>query len=283
MRFFALHDGYYESVRMRLKRLWQSCNKLDIEFLALNSLTANHSKLPILGKTDLMYNVARGSEMLETILLNKDVATFYIHNPDYVVANHDTVKYAIIHQKAGIMAPKTIFNISTDRQILKQNIEYLGGFPVILKATGGTRGIGTIKVESWENLVSTIDYLHNTGQQFILREFIKNEGAARIVVLGNQVIATEFRDNLQDDFRVSGQQIKNYYQQNFDEESHMMAIAATRLANLECAGVDIVFDKDGKPYLLEINCPFNFIPTEEVTEVDIAAKMVEHLIHKAQR
>jgi glutathione synthase/RimK-type ligase-like ATP-grasp enzyme len=283
MRFFALHEGFYESVRMRLDKLEQSCRRLGVEFIALNSLIVDYSKLPLLGKSDLLYNVSRGSETLETILLNKNVSTFYVDNPNYITANHDTVKYSIIHEKASINSPKTIYNISTDRDVLQNYIEYLGGFPVLLKASGSTRGIGTIKIESWQNLISTIDYLINNGDHFIMRQFIRNNGAARIVVLKNEVIATEFRDNLQDDFRVSGSKVKNYYQKDFDNESYDMAILATRLANLETAGVDIIYDCDSKPYLLEINCPYNFIPTADVCGVDIAYEMVKYLMDKSIR
>ena len=231
----------------------------------------------------MLYNATRGSETLETLLLNKEVTTFYIHNPDFVVSNPDTTKYSIIHEKANLPSPKTIFTLTADRQLLKNYVDYLGGFPIIIKATGSTRGIGTMKIDSWQSLISTIDYLINTGDKFILRQFIQNNGAARIIVLGSKVIASEFRDNLENDFRVSGHKVKNYYQKDFDEQTYQLAITATHLANFETSGVDIIYDEVNNPYLLEVNMPYDFVPTNEVTDVDIAYLMIEYLIAKSKK
>lgn len=283
MTFYFLHEGFYEGVRLRLDQIKLACEKLNVEFIAINSLTADYSNLPTLTKTDLLYNATRGSETLETLLLNKEVTTFYIHNPDFVVSNPDTTKYSIIHEKANLPSPKTIFTLTADRQLLKNYVDYLGGFPIIIKATGSTRGIGTMKIDSWQSLISTIDYLINTGDKFILRQFIQNNGAARIIVLGSKVIASEFRDNLENDFRVSGHKVKNYYQKDFDEQTYQLAITATHLANFETSGVDIIYDEVNNPYLLEVNMPYDFVPTNEVTDVDIAYLMIEYLIAKSKK
>ena len=112
MKFYCLHEGFYEGVQLRLEQLKSACDKLQIEFIPMNSLTTDYSSLPTLNKTDLLYNCARGSETLETLLLNKEVTTFYIKNPDFVVSNPDTTKYSILHEKAKIKTPITIFNIT---------------------------------------------------------------------------------------------------------------------------------------------------------------------------
>lgn len=280
MKFYAIHEGITDSISKRIQNFKNACKKKSIEFCPVNSSTFDYSNIQKLSKTDLLYNIGRGSEVLESLLLNDDVTTFYIQNPKFISNQTDTTKYSIIHNKTDIPVPKTIFQISTDRELLKNYVDNLGGFPLIIKATGSTRGIGTIKIESWQNLISTVDYLMTTGDQFILREFIKNDGAARIIVLGNKVIASEFRDNLKNDFRVSGSKEKNYYQKDFDDKTYKIAIEATRIANLETSGVDIIFDKNNNPYLLEINTPFDFVPTQEVTNVDIAHLMVDYLINK---
>lgn len=282
MKFYSLHEGFYEGVELRLDHLKAACEKLNIEFIAINSLKADYSNLPKLKKTDLLYNSTRGSETLETLLLNKEVTTFYTHNPDLVVSNADTTKYSIIHDKANLPSPKTIFSITTDRQLLKSYVDYLGGFPIVIKAIRSTRGIGTIKIESWQNLISTVDYLLSSGDKFILREFIKNKGTARLIVLGNNVIASVFRENLKDDFRVSGQKSYVDYKKDFDYSTKQLAIKAVNLAGFETAGVDIIFDEKENPYLLEVNFPHDFIRPQFLTGVDIALKSIEYLILKSK-
>ena len=169
MKFYCLHEGYYESIKQRLELLKNACNNLNIEFISLDSLSIDYSNLPKLNNNDLLYNCSRGAEYLETLLLNNEVTTFYIKPPLFVENPRDSVNWSLIHEKEGLSAPKTIFNITTDRQLLKTYIDYLGGFPIIIKATGKTRGIGTIKIENWHNLFSTIDYLSTTSDSFIMR------------------------------------------------------------------------------------------------------------------
>jgi len=284
MKFYCLHEGFYESVQLRIDQLKAACNQLNIECIVLNSLTVDYSNLPLLGKGDLLYNCARGSETLETLLVNKDVTTFYINNPDFVTFNPDTTKYSMLHDKARIPAPKTIYHLTADRQLLKNYVDYLGGFPLIIKATGSTCGIGTIKIETWQNLVSTVDYLVTTGDKFILRQFIDAKGTARIIVLGKQIIASVFRENHSNDFRVSGSKDQIIdYPKSFDNSIYDMAIKASLIANAEMAGVDILFDKDENPYLLEINFPHDFSTPQRICKTDIALTMIEYLMKKVKQ
>lgn len=281
MKFYFLHEGFYDGVQLRLDQLKTACEKLNVEFIALNSLVADYSNLPTLTKTDLLYNAARGSEILESLLLNKEVKTFYINNPDFVASNPDTIKYSIVHDKANLPSPKTIFHITTDRNLLKSYIDYLGGFPIIIKAIGSTRGIGTIKIDSWQNLVSTVDYLITTNDKFVFRQFIKAKSGCRLIVLGNEVIAgADFTMN-ENDFRnaVDLKQIK-YSKQTYSEIINQTAIKATHLANTEFSGVDFLEDENGSFYLLEINFPTGFSGLIDVCGVDIPLKMIEYLKNK---
>ena len=283
MKFYFLHEGFYEGVQLRLDQIKAACEKLDVEFIAVNSLTADYSDLPVLGKTDLLYNATRGSEALESLLLNKEVTTFYIANPGYVVNNADTTRYSIIHQKAGLLSPKTIFHLTAERSVLKNYIEYLGGFPIVIKAAGSTRGIGTIKVDSWQGLISTADYLVTTGDSFIMRQFIKAKSGCRLIVLSNEVIAgADFFMN-EGDFRnaVDIKQVK-YLNRDYPPELNCAAVKASHLANSTFSGVDFLEDEDGKFYLLEINFPTGFSGLIPVCGVDIPLKMVEYLIEKAK-
>jgi hypothetical protein len=278
MKLVCLHEDLYEGVAARLAYLERACHAEHIEFCPLNSRKVDYSALPALAPGDLLYNSARGSESLETLLLGPQVVTFYRSQPAFIPTPSDMVDWSILHQKAGLSTPKTIFNMTSDRSMLARYVEYLGGFPLILKARASTRGLGTIRVESWPNLLSTADFLLLSSSRFIMRQYIPNTGTARLIVLGESIIASEFRENLPNDFRVSGTNgERNYYPRDFSQECHKTAIAATALANVVTAGVDLVLDEKGVPYLLEINFPHNFVPPQLVTGVDIAGLMVRWL------
>jgi hypothetical protein len=281
MIFYALYEDLYDGVQVRIDQLQESCNQLGIDFILLNSIKIDYSNLPQLHKTDLMYNTARGSQTLESLLLNNNVTTFYITNPD-LNQRKTTTDWSIIHEKAGIPSPKTVFHITNDRQLLKRYVNYLGGFPIVIKASGSTRGIGTIKIESWQSLISTIDYLLTTSDKFILRQFIKAKSGCRMIVLGNRVIAAaEFVMN-KDDFRNAAviSEVK-YLQRDYDKSVEQLAVQATHLANVEFAGVDFLEDENNNFLLLEINFPSGFSSLIDVCNVDIPKKMIEHLITKS--
>jgi hypothetical protein len=283
MRFFCLHQGLNADIAARLAALRRASERQRVDFVPLDSLAVDYSALPNIVCGDILYNCARGSEALESLLLSPSVTTFYREQPDFIVPV-DTINYALINQKHGLAAPRTVFCLSQDRSLLRRYVEYLGGFPVILKSRGGTCGVGTIKCDNFASLFSVTDYICSLDQQFVLRQYISNQGTARIVVLGDEVIATEFRDNLQDDFRVSGiSGERNYYAKKFEPGALELAIHATKICNLDTAGVDIVFDSFGIAYVLEVNCPHNFIPPQTVTGVDIADAMVRWLCAKSHR
>jgi hypothetical protein len=283
MTFHCLYEDLYEGVQLRLDQLKSACEKLGVEFVGVNSSVTDYTNLAQLGVNDLLYNSARGSQTLESMLLNEEVTTFYVKNPT-LNQTYSTTDWSILHDKAGLLSPKTIFHLTTDRQLLAKYVDYLGGFPIIIKVAGGTRGIGTMKIDSWQNLVSTVDYLVTTGDKFILRQFIKAKSGCRLMVLGNEVIAgADFAMN-ENDFRnaVDSKQVK-YFKRSFPETLIQTAIKATHLANVEFAGVDFLEDEAGNFYLLEINFPTGFSGLIDVCGVDIPFKMVEYLKNKATK
>lgn len=283
MKLYVLHEGFYEGVQLRLDQLKAACNKQNIEFVAMNSLTIDHSNLPILSKNDLLYNCARGSQTLETILLNNEVTTLYLQNPT-MNQTFSTTDWSILHDKANLPAPKTIYHLTADRDLLKKYVDYLGGFPIIIKATGSTRGIGTIKIDSWQNLISTVDYLMNTVNTFILRQFIKAKSGCRMIVLGNEVIAAADFGMNENDFRNAAilSQVK-YYRREYPETTKQLAVKATHLANTEFSGVDFLEDENGNFYLLEINFPTGFSGLIDVCDIDIPFKIIEYLKLKSDK
>lgn len=281
MTLYCLHEGFYEGVQLRLDQLRNASQKLGINFVSIDGLRIDHTKLPRLGKGDLLYNCARGGQILESILLNHNVTTFYIKTPQ-LNQSFSTTDFSILHDKEGLPSPKTIYHLTDNRVNLQNYVEYLGGFPVILKVIGGTRGIGTVKIESWHSLISTVDYLMTTNDKFILREFIDAKVGCRMMVLGDKVIAAAGFTMNKNDFRNAAitSEIK-YFKRQFPKSLVNLAVRATHIANVSFSGVDFLEDSNGKFYLLEVNFPTGFSSLIDICEVDIPLKMVEYLKKKA--
>lgn len=281
-RFFALHEGYYEGVSRRIELLKEACESRGVEFYALDSLKCDYSDLPQLGAGDFLYNCARGSQALESLLINDQVTTFYIRNPSYVALTSMTT-LSIVHDKAGLPTPKTIYALTADRNLLRRYVEYLGGFPLVLKIEGGTRGIGVIKVDSWEGLVSLADHVVASGQKFVLRQFIDAPYGVRAMVLGNQVVGALKFLMPEGDFRnaVLLTDIR-YEPHQLSPEEEALCVQATQLANLEMSGVDLLYDRAGKAHLLEINFPTGF-QSFGGRPWKIQEQWIDYLIDKAKK
>ena len=69
---------------------------------------------------------------------------------------------ALLFEKFGIPTPRTAF-VSNEKNI-DDAMKLIGNkFPVVLKTLTGTQGIGVVKVDSYESLVSTIQALWKHG------------------------------------------------------------------------------------------------------------------------
>lgn len=282
INLYALHEGYYEGLKKRIELLEEACEKKGLNFICIDSLTFDYTNIPTLRKEDLLYNISRGSQTLENLLLNENVTTFYLKNPE-LNTFRSTTDWGIIHDKLGLQSPTSIYNLSADRVLLKKYVEHLGGFPIILKVTGGTRGIGTIKIDSWQTLISTVDYLVTSDDKFIMREFIDAKYGARVMVLCDEIILSSKFYFQEDDFRNAPILSATKYEPfEIDDQTKAICIEAVKSVNLEMAGVDILFDKDLKPYLLEINFPTGFQSFKDNPDY-VLSKMLDHLIAKSKR
>jgi hypothetical protein len=282
LRLFLLHEGYYEGVERRLELLRQAAVRVDLECIVLDSLACDYSALPKLGAGDMLYNCARGSQVLESLLLAPDVATFYSSNPDYALLSSMTT-LSMIHNKAGLLAPRTIYAVTNDRALLARYVDVLGGFPLILKVEGGSRGIGTVKVESWQSLISMADYLVSCRSKFVMRQFIDADFGVRAIVVGRTVTrATKFLFQ-EGDFRNAPILSQTRYAPiELTAEAAQLACDAVRVANLELGGVDLLFGKDQRVYLLEVNFPTGFQSFLDSPDSVVDA-MLNHLRAKAMR
>lgn len=282
---YLLHEDLYVGVELRLKRFAEACEKFDIELKTIDNRNANYLQLPTLTKNDLLYKVSDFGYELETHLLNDEVTTFYKSNPK-VANNISSTDFTLIHNKEKIQQPKTItHNSLIDRKTLKEYAEHVNGFPLIIKTYGLSRGIGVIRIDSWENFVSTIDFLVHLQTKFVIREYIKCNSVSRFMILGDKVIASWVTENMEQDFRnVSDISLSKHYKQkipkHYDTSIEQLAIQAVQCLDLEFGAVDLVFDNNQIPYVLEVNFPCG-LTYDPSGENKIVEHMIEYLIKKS--
>jgi predicted ATP-grasp superfamily ATP-dependent carboligase len=266
------------NVEARLTSLENACKKHQITFCLIDEAKVVFSNLPIPTAKDALYNCARGSFLIEKVMLNSQVRSFY-RQYNYLSFQDDSNIINIELEKCGIPVPKTIYKSNNEKILLREYVEYLGGFLVIVKIYGGTGGLGVIKVDNFGTLYSLADYFVSEKKDFQLKEFIPSNSCERLTVLGDEVIYANSRPIKQDDFR-SDVYNKQSKRSTFSEEINQIAVKASHAGNLNYSGVDLIISsKDNKPYILEVNCPQNFAIHEQVTGESYSDKMIAWLFN----
>ena len=279
-RLFLLHEGEAASALDRAAIVEAACQRVGTAFTAMDSFAVDYADLPRLLPGDMLFNAGRGSIRLETLLSRPHVATFRTCGAARFTDNADTTAYCAIIEAMGLPQPRTIHRLPRDHAGLDRAVQALGGFPVVIKVVGGTMGIGVIIVESMRSLRSVADYLRTTGDEFILRQFIPAAHVARLVVLGDRVIASlKYAVDEQDfrglPYRMGGREM------SFGDEVESLAREASKAAQYEFTGVDILIDERGRPHVLEVNAPSNFVALEYELGVPVGDMIVAHLLAKS--
>src|SRR5210317_1058049 len=95
---------------------------------------------------------------------------------------------ALLFEKFGIPTPRTAF-ISNEKNI-DDAVKLVGNkFPIIIKTLTGTQGIGVIKIESYESLISTIQALWKHNAELLIQEYMETDFDVRTLVVDNKIVA----------------------------------------------------------------------------------------------
>jgi len=261
--------------------LRQAAESLGIDFVEIVSEDFDAIDFPKLGVGDMLYRVStdRISSAVEQHLINEKVATLYDNS--YKSGRISRASY-LMFKEGNVPMPKTIAVPSLNKKIIEKYVKYLEGFPIIIKVVGSARGVGVIKVDSMSSLYSITDYLDTIGSKYIFRQFIDVNNSERLVVLGEKVIASIQYKASGYDFRSNSRlSATDVLEKKYSSKVQRDAIFATKLMGLEFGGVDVLIDKAGKHYILEVNFPFGFPEAQKITGVDIAKEMMTYLQNKA--
>lgn len=276
VRFLYIHHSKNSGNSPTLRLFARSCEKLGIEFFPINSQKFDYFALPEPGENDILYRGGTGerAQAFEKLMINDSCRHFYSHW-DHSLRGRGTTFY--YHQKLGLPAIPTIPLIPKSRQEVAKFAKELGGFPVIVKAIGNSKGVGVMKVDSQESLVSICDFLRGQDTRVLLRKFIPHEYYGRLIVLNNEVVASNRCGSLEGDFRTNTADTPNGEPFVFSKEHQQLAIDAVSVLELKFGGVDLLFDADGRAHIAEVNFPTDFGCCQEITGIDIATLMLEYV------
>lgn len=246
---------------------------------------ANLNKLSI-ESHDLLYRISTDNESRKLfkaiISTHHEVVSIYTDVLSALAAGDNVIHYTFIHQRFGLPVNRTIFGLTSDRKLLDGYVEQLGGYPVVIKAAGGSHGVGVIKVDSSQALYSLTDYLLASDNDYMMREYIEHHESARLIVLNGKVIDSISYTKVPGDFRTNVGENINAMPKKFGTQVNQIAIQAVSVLGCIFGGVDVIIDKNGKAYLAEVNIPCYFPRAQKLSGVDIGQKLVDALIARSK-
>lgn len=216
--------------------------------------------------------------LLETELLNMGGISF-INNPETAFCCRNKAFQSLIFQKNNLTIPQT--TIGHNSADITEIMDKFKKFPLVVKTTQGERGIGVIKAESMEGLISVLDILRKQGLNYIIQEYINMDYYVRVLILGEKIIGAIRYDIPPGDFRLRSMK---HLQATPIELSHTVieeCLQAMRLLDVEFAGVDLLV-KDGGHYIAEVNTPCIYMNVQPFVEKNISEDIWQYLLIKQQ-
>lgn len=261
----------------------QACEKKSISLVEIDESSFSFLD-DVNTRNSILYraSISQQAKIIEAHLHTNETISFHNQISNRRELN-TTVPVEILMEDMNIPMPKTINSASTDKTILKEYVDYLNGFPIIVKVSGKSHGQGVLKVDSFDSLYSLLGFLSDSQIDNIrLKEFIKTRSSARLVVLGDRVIDTYEYITPEDDFRSNYGEKPDVIIKEYPEDIKSIAVRAVKAIDKEFGGVDLLFDKEGNPYIAEVNFPCNFARAQMLTGTPIAEMMIDFLVKKSE-
>ena len=187
---------------------------------------------------------------------------------------HDKLLTHLELQKEQIPMPRTYLTPTVEAA--KGVLDYVN-YPIIIKIPNGTQGKGVMFADSQASAKSVLDTLATLNQPFLIQEFIETEGSdLRVFVVGKKVIATMKRKATGEDKRANLHAGGEAEAVLADNQTKTMAIKTAQLLGAEICGVDILEGPTG-PLVIEANLSPGLQGITEITKIDVADKIAQHL------
>lgn len=177
--------------------------------------------------------------------------------------------------KHGIRAPDAVFANSAG--VFYKGVERLGGYPVVAKKPSGRQGAEVFLLQGPAEADLAVSTHLEPGVGLIIQRFIppENRRDLRVLVIGGKVFAAmelepntgDFRSN----FHVSGESRVA----DISPEIEKTAVKSAQAVGLDIAGVDVIIDTDGVPWVIEVNYSPGFRGLEQATGKDIAGAIID--------
>lgn len=149
-------------------------------------------------------------------------------------------------------------------------------FPLIAKTSFGSGGQGVFKVESKDEFLVKIQ--ERGISNYLFQKLLTTRQDYRVICIGGQALPMAMKKTAR-----AGEFLTNYARGGAVEgveltaEMRELAEKTAKVFKADYAGIDIMYDEAGKPFVLEINRGAQFQGFEESTGLNVARSLIEYL------
>ena len=196
----------------------------------------------------------------------------------------DNVKDKLYSQQilgqSNLPCPKTLLvKHPINIEMVERNFQY----PMIIKTLSGSYGAGVFLVENRKQFRQLIKMAEITKPSYniIIQECIKESHGKdlRVLVVNGKVVGCMMRQSVDGDFRANITRGGEGIPYQIDEKIEWLGGECARLLNLDIAGVDLLFTKDGYS-ICEVNSAPGFKGMDEYCKTNVAGEIVNFVKHK---
>ena len=181
---------------------------------------------------------------------------------------------------AGLPTPPT--TVCEDEESALSAFAELGG-DVVVKPIFGAEGRGILRVSDPDLALRTFRTLERLGAVLYLQKFVPHEGFdLRVMVLDGKVLAG-MRRRSPHDFRTNVSRQGEPEPAEIGEQERDWALRASAAVGTRIAGVDILYDRAGTGYVIEVNGVPGWKALAKVAQRDIATALIESLESRHSR
>ena len=198
-------------------------------------------------------------------------------SPSHAIeATKDKLYAHQVFAEQGIDTPKTMLvKHPVNAALVAREI----GFPAVVKIMAGSYGKGVYMVNTQSEFQDFIEFAHNikTDEAIIVQQYIDTRPGEdlRVFVVGKKVIGAIKRSSQDGSFKANITRGGGAEQFPLDREIKDIALATAQSLDLEIAGVDLLFGKNGY-VVCEANSAPGFEGFEAATGINVAAEIIKY-------
>jgi ribosomal protein S6--L-glutamate ligase len=175
---------------------------------------------------------------------------------------------------AGLPCPDTVF--VNEMPGFFHAVDRLGGYPVVVKQVSERQGDGVLRImdpeDARQRALPALDRHRGLMVQRYLRPDDRRD--IRALVIGGELICAAAIDPARGDFRANFHLGGRIRPMTLAGELGQTAVRAATVVGCDVAGVDMMVDGEGQPFIVEVNYSPGFKGMEAASGLDIAGRIV---------